>query len=59
MEGDNIKITKGEMKFIRTLGDFDLKMFLSELHDHGWPTARKLLPMIASTLNTEKNETKQ
>jgi hypothetical protein len=47
METDtNIKITKAELRFIRTLQDFDLTMFLSEVHDHGWPVARKLLPMI-------------
>lgn len=59
MNGDNIRITSGEMKFIRSLGDFDLKMLLSEIHDHGWPTARKLLPLIAQSLNTERTETKQ
>ena len=47
MDGDNINITKEELKFIRGLKDFDLTMLLSEINDHGWLTARKLLPMMS------------
>jgi hypothetical protein len=43
---ENQEITADELKFIRSLSDFDLTMFLSEIHDHGWPEARKLLAMI-------------
>lgn len=51
MFGDNIDITKDEMTQIRHLGDFDLKMLLSEIHDHGWPMAQKLLPMMIEPEN--------
>jgi hypothetical protein len=34
---NNQKISKEELAFIRTLNDFDLTMFISEVHDHGWP----------------------
>ena len=50
----NINIKKSELDFVRSLGDFDLKMFLSELHDHGWPIARKLLPMIKLSVEKER-----
>ena len=43
---DNIDITKEELAKVRSLEEFDLVMFLSELHDHGWPVARKTLAMI-------------
>lgn len=48
--GENIDITADEMCFLRTLGDFDLKMFLSEIDEHGWPAARKLLPLIRQSV---------
>jgi hypothetical protein len=44
--GDNQKITPEQLQEIRGLDDFDLKMLISEVHDHGWPRAAKLLPMI-------------
>jgi hypothetical protein len=43
-------IGRSELDFIRSLGDFDLRMFLSELHDHGWQQARKLLPLIREAI---------
>lgn len=46
MEGDNVEITPNEMSAIRTMSDFDLTMLISEVHDHGWPVARKLIPLI-------------
>lgn len=59
MSGGNIEITKEELTFIRSLEDFDLTMFLSEVHQFGWegkgPGAtggRKLLPLIAAALKT-------
>lgn len=42
----NQKITREELRQIRSLEDFDLTMLISEIHDHGWPQAKKLLPMI-------------
>lgn len=48
--GRNIDLTADEASFIRALGDFDLKMFLSELNDHGWEAARKLLPLILEAI---------
>jgi hypothetical protein len=42
----NQKITPEEILAIRRMGDFDLTMLISEIHDHGWPEARKLIPLI-------------
>lgn len=42
----NIRITEAELAAIRTFNDFDFTMLLSELNDHGWGEARKLIPMI-------------
>jgi hypothetical protein len=44
--GDNIEITPDEMAHVRTMGDFDLKMFLSELDEFGWDEARALMLLI-------------
>jgi hypothetical protein len=44
---DNIEITPDELALVRSLDDFDLTMFLSELADFGWDDARNLLPEIA------------
>jgi hypothetical protein len=44
--GGNIKATKEELAEVRSLEDFDLTMFLSELRDHGWESALRLLTMI-------------
>jgi hypothetical protein len=53
----NQKISKNELDLIRSLGDFDLTMFISEVHDHGWAFAKTLLPMIESSIKKNK-ETK-
>lgn len=42
----NQKLTPDEMKAIRTMSDFDLTMLISEIHDHGWPAARQIIPVI-------------
>ncbi len=42
-------VTLGEAEVIRLLGDFDMAMLISEIHDHGWPIAKKLLPMMRGT----------
>lgn len=47
---ENIAITSAELAFIKSLSDFDLTMLLSEIHDHGWPQARQLLPMIKEAI---------
>lgn len=44
--GQNIEITKHEIQAIRDLDDFDLAMFISEVRDHGWETARQTLRFI-------------
>jgi hypothetical protein len=49
--GDNIHVSKSELKFIRGLKDFDLTMILSEINDHGWIKAKNLMPLIRKTLN--------
>lgn len=43
---ENQKITAEELADIRKLADFDLTMFLSEVHDHGLANALCLLPMM-------------
>lgn len=52
MIGDNQQISEEECEQIRGMCDFDLRMLLSEIHDHGWPIAKKLLPLIRQA--TEK-----
>jgi hypothetical protein len=42
----NAPVTDDQIKVIRNLDDFDLRMFLGELHDFGLPQALALLPMI-------------
>lgn len=46
----NIKVEPVELQFIRLLDDFDLKMVLSEINDHGWPAGRKLLHDICAAM---------
>ena len=48
-EAEDIAITPAELAHVRSLDNFDLTLFLSELHDHGWPIARKLLTIIEET----------
>lgn len=43
----NIEVSSQELAQIRGLGDFDLTMLLSEIHDHGWPVAQRTLPLMA------------
>ena len=50
MNGKNIEITKAEIDFIKGLEPFDLTMLLSEINDHGWPMARKLIVVMADVL---------
>jgi hypothetical protein len=54
-------ITPEQVQAIRRLDDFDLCMFLDELHDFGWPDALDLLPMMEAaamvTLPTHKGGT--
>jgi hypothetical protein len=48
---ENIEISKEDLAFIRTLEDFDLKMLLSEINDHGWEAGgKRLLPMIRESV---------
>lgn len=43
----NVNVSKDELEKIRQLGDLDLQMLLSEIHDFGWPNGgRALLPLI-------------
>lgn len=46
----NQKISSQDLDFIRCLPDWDLIMLLSEIHDHGWPTAAKLIPAMRTAL---------
>lgn len=58
---NNLEITEDELKFIRSLEDFDLIMLLSEIHDNGWVHSKypsiggkALLPMIRDALEERK-----
>lgn len=44
----NQRISSQELATIRSLDDFDLTMLISEIHDHGWPVADRLLPTIVA-----------
>jgi len=46
MSDKNQQISKEELAKIKCLDDFDLTMLISEVHDHGWPTARKTLELM-------------
>jgi hypothetical protein len=50
---DNIELTKDEYEFISGLPKFDMEMLLSDIHEHGWPIARKTLSLMkeAATRN--------
>tara|TARA_R110002167_G_scaffold86335_2_gene233783 strand:+ start:75 stop:227 length:153 start_codon:yes stop_codon:yes gene_type:complete len=48
---DRISFVKGDLDFIRGLKDFDLKMLISEIDEHGWEKATSLIPLIRKTLN--------
>ena len=43
---NNIDLEEWEYQFILTLPKFHLEMLLSEVHDHGWPVAKKLIPIM-------------
>jgi hypothetical protein len=45
---NEIDITLEECVLVQALNAFDLTMFLSEIHDHGWPHARRTLSFIAN-----------
>lgn len=51
----NIAISPDDLEFIRSLGDFDLTMFLSEICDHGWPVAKVTLGMIRDAVDAQRN----
>ena len=45
----NQRVSTAELAKIRKLGDFDLLMLISEIHDHGWETARQTLALMPPT----------
>ena len=45
----NIKFAPGQLARIKRLTDFDLTMLLSEINDHGWEDALKILPFMSET----------
>jgi hypothetical protein len=51
LPGENLEIDVADLAFIRTLGDFDLTMLLSELHDHGWPFAARLMLLMRASID--------
>jgi hypothetical protein len=44
--GVNQNVRPEELAKIRKLDDFDLKMLISEIHDHGWSVARMTLKLM-------------
>lgn len=44
----NVEITPEEIAAIRSFDDFDMKMFVSEVSEHGWTVARALIPLIVA-----------
>jgi hypothetical protein len=42
----NQRVSPAQIEKIRYLDDFDLIMLISEIHDHGWPMARKTLDLM-------------
>ena len=51
----NQKISDTELSAIRSLGNFDLTMLLSEIHDHGWPEAKTTLYIMLNSLGKKNN----
>lgn len=45
---ENQNITDAELLAIRTMSDFDLRMAISEIHDHGWESGRELIMLIVN-----------
>lgn len=53
----NIELTKEQCDFIRSLNDFDLMMFLSEINEHGWKDGKELLKGIQDSIKAGNNQT--
>jgi len=51
---ENQEITDEELLAIRTMSDFDLRMFVSEVHDHGWEQGREIIKLILGGADREK-----
>jgi len=45
---ENQPVTDQELLAIRTMSDFDLRMVISEIHDHGWFAGRELIMLIVN-----------
>jgi hypothetical protein len=48
--GDNIRLSKKDAAFIRSLPDFDMAMLLSEIDNYGWSSAKKIIPLIEESV---------
>jgi hypothetical protein len=46
MQDYNQVVSKEQIEKIRRLGDFEITMLISEIHDHGWPMAAKTLTIM-------------
>ena len=51
--GGNIRISEARLQWVRELGDIDLTMLLSEINDHGWGGAKRLIPLIEESIARE------
>ncbi len=50
---ENQDIKNAELLAIRTMSDFDLRMVISEVHDHGWGKGRELIMLIVNMPDRE------
>lgn len=48
------QITDEELLAVRTMSDFDLRMLISEIHDHGWEQGRAIIKLILDAADREK-----
>lgn len=55
MTDDNQEVGRDEANKIRRLANFEIKMLVSEIHDHGWPIARRTLALMP-TIDDRKIE---
>ncbi len=50
----DIDVNADELNGVRSLTDFDLTMFLSKIHDFGWPQARNILSILVRSSEKER-----
>ena len=51
----NIELSDDEFNFVKSLGKFDMIMFLSQINDHGFEKARDLIPVMKEAIESMRN----